>query len=50
MDLLLLILVRALTVIFYTGMIGCAVVIPMVAWKFAAVLFEKDEPQHAVTD
>lgn len=33
---------RLLTVIFVIGVAGCAIVIPMAAWKFLSVLFEKD--------
>lgn len=46
MDLFFHILVVVLTVVFIVGVIGCLLVIPNVAAKFLAVLFEHDpEPE-----
>jgi hypothetical protein len=33
---------HVLTIIFMVGVAGCAIAIPIIAWKFASVLFEKD--------
>jgi hypothetical protein len=35
-------LIRLLTAAFVVGSVGCALLIPVVAFKFAAVLFEPD--------
>jgi hypothetical protein len=40
------ILVKVLTVLFAIGVAGCAVTIPIVAWKFFSVLFEKDASEN----
>jgi len=39
-------LVRLLTIAFVAGCAGCALVIPVVAFKFVAVLFEPDPPSE----
>jgi F0F1-type ATP synthase membrane subunit c/vacuolar-type H+-ATPase subunit K len=42
------VLVVVLTALFVLGCAGCAIVIPIVAAKFLAVLFEnKEEPEKA---
>jgi hypothetical protein len=38
-------LIRLLSAAFIVGAAGCALLIPVVAFKFVAVLFEKD-PEH----
>jgi hypothetical protein len=40
-------LIRLLTIAFVTGCAGCALLIPVVAFKFAAVLFEPDPPTES---
>ncbi len=35
-----------LTIIFAVGLAGCAIVIPLAAWKFFSVLLEKDAPEE----
>jgi hypothetical protein len=35
-------LVHVLQVLFAIGWIGCAVTIPLCAWKYSSVIFEKD--------
>ncbi len=35
-----------LTIIFAIGVAGCAIVIPLAAWKFFSVLLEKDTPDE----
>ncbi|HTF44942.1 MAG TPA: hypothetical protein VK641_13625 [Terriglobales bacterium] len=37
-------LIRLLTAAFVVGCAGCAILIPVVAFKFVAVLFEPDPP------
>jgi hypothetical protein len=37
-------LIRLLTGAFVVGCTGCAILIPVVAFKFVAVLFEPDPP------
>jgi hypothetical protein len=39
---------KFLTLVFTIGWIGCLLTIPLAAYKFVAVLFEKDseEPEH----
>ena len=37
-------LIRLLTAAFVMGCTGCAILIPVVAFKFVAVLFEPDPP------
>ncbi len=39
------VLLRILQFMFYMGVAGCALTIPIVAYKFFSVLFEKDEDQ-----
>lgn len=36
---------RLLMYIFALGALGCAITIPLAAYKFLAVLFEKDKPE-----
>ena len=40
------ILAHAVTIIFAIGVAGCAVVIPLAAWKFFSVLLEKDTDEE----
>lgn len=43
------IFIRVLEVVFLIGVAGCAATIPMAAWGYCSVLFEKDtelEPEH----
>ncbi len=40
------ILAHVLTVVFALGLAGCALVIPMAAWKFFSVLLEEDTPEQ----
>jgi hypothetical protein len=40
----------ALMVLFAIGWIGCALTIPMAAFKFLAVLFEKDQDEASPED
>ncbi len=44
------VLVHALTLLFLLGVVGCLVAIPVVAVKFASVLFEKDTEAEASPD
>ncbi len=37
---------RLLSVVFTIGWIGCLLTIPLAAFKFLAVLFEKDQPEE----
>ena len=46
MNLVISILLRLLTIAFVVGCAGCALVIPVVAFKFVAVLFEPDPPSE----
>ncbi len=41
---------HTLTVIFALGVAGCAVVIPVAAWKFFSVLLEKDAREESRHD
>jgi hypothetical protein len=45
-DAILGVLFKILTIFFVVGWIGCAITIPICAWKFFSVLFEKDPPSH----
>ena len=38
-------LAQVLLGLFIAGWIGCAITIPMAAFKYASVLFERDEPE-----
>ena len=40
------ILLKILQAMFYIGVAGCALTIPIVAFKFFSVLFEKDEGEQ----
>jgi hypothetical protein len=42
-------LIRLLVIAFVTGCAGCALLIPVVAVKFAAVLFEPDPATESAT-
>jgi hypothetical protein len=44
MNPLISLLIRLLTAAFVVGCTGCAILIPVVAFKFVAVLFEPDPP------
>ncbi len=39
-----------LTIIFAIGLAGCAIVIPLAAWKFFSVLLEKDTPDESARE
>ncbi len=36
------VLAQLVTIVFVIGVAGCAIVIPLAAWKFFSVLLEKD--------
>jgi hypothetical protein len=40
----------AMMVLFAVGVIGCALTIPMAAFKFLSVLFEKDQDEPAANN
>ena len=42
--------VHVLSILFLIGAIGCAIAIPIIAWKFASVLFEKDSGEDETQD
>jgi hypothetical protein len=41
---------RALEIVFLIGVTGCALAIPIIAWKFASVLFERNADEADVQD
>ena len=40
------ILVHILQALFFAGFVGCAITIPICAWKYFAVLFEPDSEEE----
>ncbi|HEU5452590.1 MAG TPA: hypothetical protein VFU76_11420 [Terriglobales bacterium] len=44
-------LVKVLEVVFFLGWAGCAITIPVAAWKYCSVILERDdEPDEAEGD